>query len=124
MSRGIATCSRAALAGVIVLATLVLFAVSGPTSSQPQQAVQGAILTGALLAHQQDDGSPCPDDSTLPDPGCCAAMHGSPVAAILPPLAPGERLHFGPSVAYSAAAASRAHGIPVTPALRPPRTVV
>lgn len=124
MSRGIATCIRAALAGVVVLAMLVLFAMSGPASSQPRQTVQGTILTAVLLAHQQDDDSPCEDDGTLPDPGCCAAMHGSPVAAVLPPLALGKRLHFGMSVPYSADATSRADGIPVTPALRPPRLFV
>lgn len=112
MSLGVMTWIRAALAGVIVLATLALFGASGPASSQPRQAVQGTVLTAVLHDHRHD-GNPCRDDGTMSDPGCWAAMHGSPV----------ESLKSDMSAAYSATPMRRADGIPGAPSLRPPRPV-
>lgn len=120
---GVITCVRAVLAGIIMLAALILLGSVSQASDPHRQTVQGATFVRTLQDDRDDDGSPCHDDCLLPGCGCCVAMQGSAAVAVIPRIVMTECLRSAIRAEYLAVATPRTHGIPVAPALPPPRAL-
>jgi hypothetical protein len=120
MSNGIMIWIRATLMGLVVLIVLALSGSPGQAFNPHRQGAQGAAFVWVQNDHRHDDGDPCKDPGILPGPACCAGMHGA-TAAVLPLIAAAECHPSGVRAKFSALAAPQTEGIPVAPALPPPR---
>jgi hypothetical protein len=121
MRRGLITIIKAALTGVIALVVLILLALPGQEPGPARQAIPGAVFAQALHYDRHGAGQPCQDNGTLSDLGCCALVHSSATAIVMPSLLAAVRFFSRERAEYSATATPRADGIPAAPALPPPR---
>ncbi|HYH20391.1 MAG TPA: hypothetical protein VD995_17435 [Azospirillum sp.] len=134
MGRGLRWSFRTVMAGLLMLATLLVYAVPGHASLTPHHAVahahehaahehaahdHGPADTHGIAAVHDHEQAPCSDAGLLDDGNCCSVahcttMHGGLPAGALAAFVPRlDRVNLLPALATP-------EGIGSDPALRPP----